>query len=210
MRRIVVGITGASGAILGIRFLQELRKQPDCNISLVMSDAAKKNILLETDFCIDAVYAMADQAYENHDLAAPIASGSYQVDAMVVLPCSMKSLSAIAHGFDENLLVRAASVTMKEGRQLILCPRETPLHAVYLENMLSLARQQVAIIPPMLSFYARPETVEDLISQHLMKVFDYMRLPYTCARRWGEDLHTGAPGRGGNSHPLSQAPLTGR
>lgn len=184
MQRVIVGITGASGVILGIQLLKELRENAGLEISLVLSEAAKKNIAIETDYCLSDIYALADHVYENDDFTAPIASGSYQTDAMVVVPCSMKTLAAIAHGFDESLVVRAASVTIKEGRQLILCPRETPLHAIYLENMLTLSKIGVAIVPPMLAFYSRPATVDDMISHYVMKVLDRLHLPCRRARRW--------------------------
>ena len=133
MRNIVVALTGASGVILGIRLLEKLKENEDVRTSLILSEAASQNILLETDYQISEVCVLADAVYDNADFSAPIASGSYPVDTMVVLPCSMKTLSAICHGYDATLIARAGDVTLKERRQLILCPRETPLHAIHLE-----------------------------------------------------------------------------
>ena len=185
MRNIVVALTGASGVILGIRLLEKLKENEDVRTSLILSEAASQNILLETDYQISEVCVLADAVYDNADFSAPIASGSYPVDTMVVLPCSMKTLSAICHGYDATLIARAGDVTLKERRQLILCPRETPLHAIHLENMLKLAQLGVSIIPPILGFYTKPKTVEDLISHFLMKIFDAMKLPYSGAKGWG-------------------------
>ena len=185
MKRIIVGITGASGVIYGIRLLEVMREQQNIETILIMSDTAKENIILETQYTLDKVVALADSCYDSHFLAAPVASGSYPTDAMVITPCSMKTLAAIAHGYSENLIVRAADTTLKEGRRLVLCPRETPLSAIHLSNMLSLARIGVGIIPPIPAFYNQPASIDDLVNHHIMKVMDYMGLSFQISKRWG-------------------------
>lgn len=184
MKKVIVAITGASAVLYGIRFLEELRKLPEVQVALVMSRSAELNIELETDYRPEQVRALADFCYEDDCLSAPIASGSYRTDAMVIVPCSMKTLSAISHGYSETLIVRAADTILKEGRKLVICPRETPLNAIHLENMLLLARMGVGIIPPMPAFYHRPETIDDLIRHHCMKIMDYLDLPFDSASRW--------------------------
>src|SRR5665647_654394 len=153
MRRIVVGITGATGAIYGIRLLEILKQYPEVETLLVMSNWAEENIRIETDYQPTDVFKLADVVYGANEMSAPIASGSFQTEGMIVIPCSMKTLSAIANGYADNLIVRAADVMMKEGRPLILSSRETPLNAIHLENMLKLSRLGVKIIPPMPGFY---------------------------------------------------------
>lgn len=184
MKKVIVAITGASAVLYGIRFLKELRKLPEVQVTLVMSRSAELNIELETNYLPEQVRALADFCYEDDCLSAPIASGSYRTDAMVIVPCSMKTLSAISHGYSETLIVRAADTILKEGRRLVICPRETPLNVIHLENMLLLARMGVGIIPPMPAFYHRPETIDDLIRHHCMKIMDYLDLPFDSVSRW--------------------------
>ncbi|GHV97151.1 flavin prenyltransferase UbiX [Lactobacillus nasalidis] len=186
MKRIVVAITGASGSIYGIDLLKKLQKMPDIETWLVMSDWAKQNIVIETDYTVEEVASLADQVADNQNLAAAISSGSFQVDGMVVVPASMKTVAGISLGLDQDLIMRASGVMIKEQRKLILMPRETPLSAIHLENLLKLARLGVQIIPPIPSFYSRPETIQDLLDQTNMRVLDNLGISSNFAKRWGE------------------------
>lgn len=182
---IIIAITGASGVIYGIRLMEAVRKaQLPVVMHLVMSDAARDNIRIETDHAVEDVLALADHVYDNRDLAARISSGSFLVDGMVVLPCSMKTLSAVANGYADTLIARACDVSLKENRTLILCPRETPLNAIHLENMLKLSRLGVRIIPPIPAFYNHPRSLEDVIDHHVMKVLDQLKIRHGLGRRW--------------------------
>ena len=155
--RIVVAISGATGAIYGIKLLEALA-QTGTETHLVISDWGKKTIAMETNYSVEQVMALATQYHDKGNLAAAISSGSFRHQGMVVAPCSMKTLAGIAHGYDENLIVRAAGVTLKEQRKLILLPRETPLTPIHLENMLSLSRLGVVMMPPVPAFYNKPES----------------------------------------------------
>jgi len=185
-RRIVVGLSGASGVIYGIRTLLHLRAMEDVETHLVISDGARINIPIETEYGLDAVESMADVVYRPDNLAAAISSGSFQTDGMIVIPCSVKTLSAIVHSFADNLLSRAADVCLKEKRKLVLVVRETPLHKGHLELMVKAADLGAMILPPMPAFYHKPETIEDLIDQTIGKAFDYLGLEHRLFRRWGE------------------------
>ena len=180
---IVLGITGATGTLYGVRLLEAL-KASGVITHLVVSDWGNKTLEIETPYNMDYIEKLADFVYDSSNLGAAISSGSYRTDGMVVLPCSMKTLGAVAGGYDDNLVSRAAGVTLKEGRRLILCPRETPLSAVHLENMLKLARLGVRIVPPMPAFYNAPMTIEDIIENHTMKVLDQLGLSNESQRRW--------------------------
>ncbi|OPY62214.1 MAG: putative aromatic acid decarboxylase [Pelotomaculum sp. PtaU1.Bin065] len=184
MKRIVVGISGATGAIYGVRLLKLLREQKDVEVHLVMSDWAAKNLELETAYSTAEVLAMADKSYNFNDMGAAISSGSFLNSGMIIMPCSMKSLSAIANGFDANLLVRAANVMLKEQRKLVLCPRETPLNAIHLENMLKLSRLGVMISPPFPAFYNHPHSIMDIVDHQVMKVLDQFGVHCMNQRRW--------------------------
>lgn len=184
MKRIVLAITGASGAIYGIRLLECLQKTRDTEVHLILSEAAELTISLETPYSAEQVKSLASYCWDNHCIHAPIASGSFPVAATVIIPCSMKTLAGIASGYAEALILRAADTAIKEGRPLVLCPRETPLSAIHLENMLKLARLGVGILPPMPALYGGAQTVEDLVAHHVMKVMDYLRLPYEGGNRW--------------------------
>jgi 4-hydroxy-3-polyprenylbenzoate decarboxylase len=187
--RIVVGISGASGVVYGIRLLEALAGHaPDVERHLVITPSGERNIALETDVAVDAVREMADAVHDYHDLAAPIASGSFPVRGMVVAPCSIRSLSDIAHGHADNLLARAADVTLKEGRRLILVPRETPLHKGHLKLMLEAVDNGAVILPPVPAFYHRPATIADIVDQTVGKILDRLALPHTLYRRWGEGV----------------------
>lgn len=168
--RLIVGISGASGVIMGRRLLETLRASADAEIHLIVTEAAERTWALECDKPIRELYDLADVVYDNHDLAAAVASGSFRTDGMIILPCSMKTLAAVANGFAENLLLRAADVCLKEGRRLVLCPREMPLGRIHLRNLTLAAEAGAAIVPPMLTFYNRPTTVDEQIDHVIGKV----------------------------------------
>lgn len=182
--RIVIAITGASGAIYGIRLLEVLSRRKDVESLLIISKTAEKIIHIETDYDPSYVKSLATRYFEPDDMTAPIASGSYKFDAMVVIPCSMKTLSAIANGYAESLIVRAADVAIKENRKLILVPRETPLSAIHLENMLKLARLGVIILPASPAFYHEPEKIMDLVDYIVGKVLDQLGIPHDLFEAW--------------------------
>lgn len=196
--RWIVGLTGASGAVYGITLCKELLKA-GCVVHLVVTDAGwrvlKEELGWEASRRTEALKAAFGEAtfeagkliyHALNDIGASIASGSFRVDGMAVVPCSMGTLSSIAHGSSSNLLTRAADVMMKEGRPLLLVPRETPLHAIHLENMLKLARLGVRIVPAMPAFYYSPQTLEDAVRFMVGKVMDGMGIAHTLYRRWGE------------------------
>jgi len=183
--RLIVAITGASGAIYGVRLLQELKAR-GVETYLVISEWGRRTIEAETDYDIEGIIGMAGHYYDSHDFLSPIASGSTLLDGMVVAPCSMKTLSGIRHGYADNLVIRAADVSIKERRRLILLVRETPLSPIHLENMLELSRLGVTIMPPVPSFYNRPFSLEDVIDQSVFRVLDQLGLDAGQASRWGE------------------------
>jgi flavin prenyltransferase len=191
MTRIIVGISGASGIIYGIRLLEVL-KEIAIETHLIMSEWAERILALETDYDPAYVTGLAAARYENRDLAAPVSSGSFMTAGMVIAPCSMKTLAGIAGGYSQNLLERAADVTIKEGRKLVLMPRETPLSPIHLENMLKLARIGVAIAPPMPAFYIKPQNIRELVDHQVGKIIDRLGLQHRPFKRWGEDP---APGK---------------
>lgn len=164
MKRIIIGISGASGAILGTRILEELKNFDDIETHLVITKGGEITIKEETSYSLDDVKNLADVVYSVDDLSAPIASGSFDTLGMIVSPCSMKTLSAIASGYSENLLLRAADVTLKENRPLILLPRETPLSKIHIKNMLAAKDAGATILPPMLTFYNKPQTIDDMVN----------------------------------------------
>lgn len=183
-RRIVVAMSGASGAILGVRLLQELKKA-DVETHLILSDWAKRTIELETDYTVEEVCALASEVHANTNMAASVSSGSFQTDGMVVVPCSMKTLSAIANGFSYNLIARAADVSLKERRPLVIVPRETPLSSIHLRNMLSLSTDGAIMVPPCVGFYTRPKTLDDAINHLVGKIMDELRIAHDdLFQRW--------------------------
>lgn len=182
--QIIVGISGASGVIYGIRLLEILAKIPNIDTHLVISQAGRLNVGLETDWSIDEVGALADQVHAINNIAAPIASGSYLADAMIVAPCSMKTLSAIVNSFSDNLLTRAADVILKEHRPLVLMPRESPLHAGHTRLLHEATIMGVQIAPPMPAFYNSPQTVDDLINHSIGRVLDLLRIDSGIVKRW--------------------------
>lgn len=185
MKKIVVGITGASGTIYGIRLLEALQATPDVETHLVMSRWAKENLAVEdTGYTEAQVKALADYVYPEQNLGAAIASGSFIHDGMVIIPASMKTVAAVATGLSENLIARAADVTLKEQRQLIIVPRESPFNQIHLENMLKLAKMGVGVIPPIPAFYNNPKTVDDIINHTVMKILDHLHIENTVSSRW--------------------------
>lgn len=181
---IVIGVTGATGTIYAIKLLEALKDIENVNTHLIMSEWAIKNLEIETDYTLEYVQHLADCIYDSRDLSAKTSSGSFITDGMVILPCSMKTLSAIANGYDDNLISRTAGVMIKEGRKLVVCPRETPLSTIHLENMLKLSRIGVRMVPPMPAFYSHAQSVEDILNHHVMKVLDQFGIPYSKAKRW--------------------------
>jgi flavin prenyltransferase len=181
--KIVVGITGSSGVIYGIKLLYFLNKL-EIETHLVLSKWAEKNIEIETDENIPKIKEMATYEYEENDMAASISSGSFKTSGMIIIPCSMKTLSSIANGYDDNLISRAASVTIKENRKLVIVPRETPLSQIHLSNMLKLAKIGVTILPAMPGFYHRPKTVNDLVLHIVGKTLDQFDISNEAFKRW--------------------------
>jgi 4-hydroxy-3-polyprenylbenzoate decarboxylase len=185
-KRIVVGITGASGVIYGIEILRELVKNKDVETLLIISQSGKRNIALETGYSVEEVETLANRVYGNDDLSAPPASGSFMTYGMVVAPCTIKTLSGIANSYSDTLIVRAADVALKEKRKLVLLVRETPLHKGHLSLLTAAADMGAHILPPIPSFYNHPQTIEDIIHQTIGKVFDYLAVEHNLYRRWGE------------------------
>ncbi|HZC91416.1 MAG TPA: non-oxidative hydroxyarylic acid decarboxylases subunit B [Mycobacterium sp.] len=184
MRRFIVGMTGATGAVLGVELLRQLQQCPDVETHLVLSRWARATIHLETESSAGDVESLADVVYSWDDQAAPISSGSYRVDGMVIAPCSMKTLAAIRTGYADGLIARAADVTLKERRRLVLVPRETPLSQIHLENMLALARMGAGIVPPMPAFYNRPASVGDIVDHIVARILDQFDIESPAAKRW--------------------------
>lgn len=183
--RLVIGITGASGVIYGIRALEVL-KQLKVETHLVLSEWGEKTVRIETDRTGDYVRSLATRFYDDSNMAAPLSSGSFQVDGMAVIPCSMKTLASIANGFDDTLVARAAGVCMKESRKLVVVPREAPLSKIHIENMARLAGVPgVVIMPAMPGFYHRPKTMDDLVDYLVGKVLDQFGIRHDLFRRWG-------------------------
>jgi len=181
--RLIVGISGASGVIYGIRLLQALKKLP-VKTHLVMTRTAEVTLAHETDLKVEDVRQLADVTYRADDLAAAVSSGSFRTIGMIVVPCSMRSLGEIAHGITSNLLTRAADVVLKERRRLVLVTRETPLHAIHLRNMATLAEMGAIIAPPVPAFYNRPKTIDDIVDHTVGRVLDLFELDTGSVKRW--------------------------
>jgi len=184
MRRIVVGISGATGVVYGVRMLKVLF---DCGVEthLIITSSAIKNLLIETEYTMADLEPFASTIYDVDDVGASIASGSFQIDGMVIAPCSIKTLSAVANSFNYNLLVRAADVNLKERRKLVLLVRETPFHEGHLDLMMRVTRMGGIIMPPVPAFYHMPKTIEDIINQSVGKVLDLFGIDASLFRRWG-------------------------
>jgi 4-hydroxy-3-polyprenylbenzoate decarboxylase len=177
-------MTGATGAPLGVSLLLALREMPGVETHLVLSKWAKTTIELETPYSVRDVLALADYCHNPADQSATISSGSFRTDGMIIIPCSMKTLAGIRAGYAEGLVGRAADVVLKEGRKLVLVPREMPLSTIHLENMLALSRMGVAMVPPMPAFYNHPQTVDDITQHIVARVLDQFGLEHPNARRW--------------------------
>ncbi|MEN4870409.1 UbiX family flavin prenyltransferase [Kosakonia cowanii] len=186
MKRLIVGISGASGAIYGVRLLQVLRDVAEVETHLVMSQAARQTLSLETDYSLRDVQTLANVVHDARDIAANISSGSFKTAGMVILPCSIKTLSGIVHSYTDGLLTRAADVVLKERRPLVLCVRETPLHLGHLRLMTQAAELGAVIMPPVPAFYHRPQSVMDIVDQTVNRVVDQfdIELPEDLFARW--------------------------
>ncbi|MBK0867925.1 MAG: UbiX family flavin prenyltransferase [Saccharopolyspora sp.] len=182
--RLIIGMTGATGAPLGVRLLEELHEQPEVETHLVLSRWARTTIELETGYSAREVGKLADVVHGSGDQGASISSGSFRTDGMVVVPCSMKTLAGIRTGFADGLVGRAADVVLKERRKLVVVPRETPLSEIHLENMLALSRMGAVMVPPMPAFYNNPSSVGDVVDHVVARVLDQFGLPAPAARRW--------------------------
>jgi len=184
-RRIVVALTGATGATYGVQLLKRLHAMPGIESHLIISDAATLTLHQELGLQRRDLEALAHVVHRNRDIGASIASGSYQVDGMVVAPCSMKTLAAVAHGFSDNLVTRAADVILKERRRLVLMVRETPFNLAHLRNMTSVTEMGGIIFPPLPSFYHRPASIADMVEHTVDRVVDLLGIENTHAARWG-------------------------
>ena len=182
--RLIVGMSGASGVIYGVRLLEVLKADSNVETHLVMSDSARMNINLETDWAAKDVLALADHVYSNRDIAASIASGSFGTDGMIVAPCAIKTLSAITNSYADSLIVRAADVVLKECRRLVLVPRETPLHTGHCELLYRASQLGAIIAPPMPAHYIKPQSVDDLINHHVGRILDLFSIDCGFVKRW--------------------------
>jgi 4-hydroxy-3-polyprenylbenzoate decarboxylase len=184
MKKLIVGISGATGAIYGIRLLEILSKS-DVETHLVITEAAQETILIETSWKVEDIKSLAKVSYDIKNLGADISSGSFPSEGMAIIPCSIKSLSGIANSFNENLLIRTADVTLKERRKLVLVVRETPLHLGHIELMLQASRMGAILLPPVPAFYFHPKTIDDLINHTVGKVLDLFGINHHLFNRWG-------------------------
>jgi flavin prenyltransferase len=182
--KIVVGVSGASGSIYGLRLLQKLRANPEVETHLIITRSAEKTLFLETGKKSSELKELAHYSYAFEDIGCRLASGSFRTDGMVVAPCSIHTMSAIAAGISSNLLIRAADVSLKERRPLILMVRETPLHVGHLRTMVALAEMGALLAPPIPAFYTKPETVMDVVDSSVDRVLDLLHLPDPATKRW--------------------------
>jgi len=183
--KLIIGITGSTGVIYGVRLLEVL-KEKNIQTHLIITEWAKKCLAIETSFTVDYVKSLATSVSDETNMAASVSSGTHKIDGMIVSPCSMKTLSSIAVGYDETLIARAAGVTLKESRKLVLVTRETPLTAINLENMLKLARLGVVILPPVPGFYTKPKTIDEIVEHTVGKCLDQFNIAHNLYKRWGE------------------------
>ncbi len=183
-QRIIVAISGASGAVYGVRLLQALQGMAGIESHLVVSDAGWRNLQHELDMDRASVEAMADHVHDNRNVGAAIASGSFKCSGMFIAPCSMRTLAAVAHGLGDNLLTRAADVMLKERRRLVLLVRESPLHLTHLRNMVSVTEMGGIVCPPLPAFYLRPQSVNDIVNHSVARALDLLDLPHSLAPRW--------------------------
>jgi 4-hydroxy-3-polyprenylbenzoate decarboxylase len=192
MRRLIIGMTGSTGAIFGVRFLEAVKQAGDVESHLVISKWAQRTIEHETNYTVEQVKALASVVHSPGDMAATLSSGSFLTEGMVVIPCSMRTLGGIAQGIGDHLVHRAADVVLKERRKLVLVVRETPLSEVHIENMLKLSRMGVVMLPPMPAFYNHPQTVDDVVNHIVTRVLDQFNIPAPHAKRWDGQMHTAA------------------
>ncbi|MFZ1884629.1 MAG: UbiX family flavin prenyltransferase [Rhodoplanes sp.] len=195
MARLIVAMTGATGAVFGVRLLSVLK---ECGVEshLILSKWAQRTIEHETSFTVDDVRSLASVNYAINEMGAAVSSGSFLTDGMVVIPCSMRTLAAIAHGNGEHLVHRAADVILKEHRRLVLVARETPVSAIHLENMLTLARMGVTILPPVPAFYNHPQDINDIVDHIIARVLDQFRIEAKFAKRWDGRMQGSRPSAG--------------
>ncbi len=193
-QRLIVAITGATGAIYGVRLLEMLREAA-VETHLVISPWGRRTLLHETTYTVDHVQRLATVTYAPNDQGAAISSGSFLTVGMVIVPCSMRTLASVAHGLGDNLIHRAADVVLKERRKLLLAPREAPLNDIHLENMLKLSRMGVIICPPMPGFYQRPATIDDIVTHSVVRMLDQFGIHAEGAGRWGEPFALGVSGK---------------
>ena len=182
--RLVIGLSGASGAPLAVKLLSVLRSLDEYESHVVITRGFTETMTVESNTSVSELYDLSDKVYDNSAIGASIASGTFKTLGMIIVPCSMKTLAGIAHGYSENLLLRAADVTIKERRKLVLVARETPLNPIHLENMLALSRLGVVIMPPMLSYYNRPESIDDMSHHIVCKILDVFNIEPPMFRRW--------------------------
>ena len=182
--KLIIGITGSTGVIYGIRMLETLKKL-GVETHLIMSEWGEKCISMETEYSPEYVKSLANTTSDSKNMAASVSSGTHRINGMIVAPCSMKTLAAIANGYDDTLVARSAGVTIKEGRKLILMARETPLSAIHLENMLKLSRLGVVILPPVTEFYTNPKTIDDIVNHGVGKCLDQFDIDHDLYPRWG-------------------------
>lgn len=202
MKRLIIGMSGATGVIYGIRLLQVLQAVDDVETHLIMSRFAKLNIEIETHYTSQEIEDLADVVHGVANLAASISSGSFKTDGMIIAPCSMKTLSGIVHSAADNLLVRAADVVLKERRTLVLMPRETPLHVGHCKLLYEAAQLGAVIAPPMPAFYSHPKTIDDIVDQSVGRILDLFDLDVGILKRWqGPDVH---PTKTNRSHGIGR------
>jgi flavin prenyltransferase len=187
---IIIGINGATGVAYGIRLLQVLSGIKDAETHLIVSPAGEQTIEIESEYKMDAIRALANHWYRIDDIGACIASGSFKHDGMIIAPCSMKTLSALAHSYADNLITRAADVTLKERRRLLLLVRETPLHLGHLRNMVSVTEMGGIIMPPVPAFYHNPQTIQDIIDHTIGKALDIFNIEHNLFSRWSGRMPT--------------------
>lgn len=185
-KRLVVGMSGASGAVLGVEVMKALKENPEWETHLVISKGAEETILQETNYKLIEVMNLADKVYSINDIGASIASGTFKTEGMIIVPCSMKTAAGIASGYSDNLLLRAADVTIKERRKLVLVTRECPLSTIHLRNMLALSELGAIIMPPVVTYYNKPVSLEDMNRHIVGKILDRFDIELSGFNRWGE------------------------
>lgn len=184
MKRLVIGMSGASGVPITVEILKTMQECPGWETCLVITDGARRTIELESEYTDRQIEDMADNVYDLHDIGASIASGTFRTEGMVVVPCSMKTVAGIHSGYSDNLLLRAADVTLKERRKLVLAVRETPFNTIHLRNMMELSQMGAIILPPMLTFYNQPENIQQMVEHIAAKILDIFEIEYGKFRRW--------------------------